>query len=42
MPCRDCGATVGRALDSLLAQEGADFEVVAVDDGSTDDTLAVL
>jgi len=42
MPCRDCGATVGRAIESLLAQEGADFEVVAVDDGSTDDTLAVL
>lgn len=42
MPCHNCGDTVGRALDSLLAQEGADFEVVAVDDGSTDDTAGVL
>ncbi len=42
MPCHNCGDTVGRALDSLLAQTGADFEVVAVDDGSTDHTAAVL
>jgi glycosyltransferase involved in cell wall biosynthesis len=42
MPCYNCGDTVGRALDSLLAQTLADFEVVAVDDGSTDDTGAVL
>lgn len=42
MPCYNCGETVGRALDSLLAQSCADFEVVAVDDGSTDDTAGVL
>ena len=30
MPCYNCGDTVGRALDSLLAQRCADFEVVAV------------
>ncbi|MBG0790804.1 MAG: glycosyltransferase family 2 protein [Desulfovibrionaceae bacterium] len=42
MPCFNCGDTVGRALDSLLAQEGVSFEVVAVDDGSTDGTGAVL
>lgn len=42
MPCYNCGDTVGRALDSLLAQQDADFEIVAVDDGSTDDTAGVL
>jgi len=42
MPCYNCGDTVGQALDSLLAQTCTDFEVVAVDDGSTDDTAGVL
>ena len=42
MPCYNCGETVGKALDSLLAQSCADFEVVAVDDGSTDNTATVL
>ncbi|QJB55078.1 glycosyltransferase family A protein [Pseudodesulfovibrio sp. zrk46] len=42
MPCYNCGDTVGRALDSLLAQTCTDFEVVAVDDGSTDNTAGVL
>ncbi|MCJ2166097.1 MULTISPECIES: glycosyltransferase family 2 protein [unclassified Pseudodesulfovibrio] len=42
MPCHNCGDTVGRALDSLLGQTCTDFEVVAVDDGSDDDTAGVL
>jgi glycosyltransferase involved in cell wall biosynthesis len=37
------GATlIGETLDSLWAQSFGDFEVVAVDDCSTDDTLEVL
>lgn len=34
--------TVGAALDSLLAQTEPDWECVIVDDGSTDDTAALL
>lgn len=35
-------AFVAESIASLLAQEGADFEIIAIDDGSTDDTLAQL
>lgn len=42
IPCYNCGALVGETLDSLVAQSFRDFEVVCVNDGSTDDTLAVL
>ena len=34
--------SVGESIGSLLAQEHADIEIIAVDDGSTDDTLAQL
>jgi len=42
LPCYNCEATVGSTLDSVLAQTCADFEVVAVNDGSDDNTAGVL
>ncbi len=42
MPVRNAGSTVSRAVQSILDQTLADFELVVVDDGSTDDTPAIL
>lgn len=33
---------IGKSLDSIFAQTFTDFEVIVVNDGSTDDTLEVL
>ncbi|MBM9532224.1 glycosyltransferase family 2 protein, partial [Desulfoprunum benzoelyticum] len=42
MPCYNARDSLGACLESLLAQTWEDFEVVAVNDGSTDATLDVL
>jgi glycosyltransferase involved in cell wall biosynthesis len=42
LPVRDGVATLASALESLSAQTCEDFEIVAVDDGSRDDSAAVL
>jgi glycosyltransferase involved in cell wall biosynthesis len=42
IPAYNAAWCVGKAVDSVLAQRGCDFEVIVVDDGSTDDTAAVL
>lgn len=42
MPVYNGAAYLGQALDSLLLQTYPDFEVIAVDDGSTDDSWVLL
>lgn len=42
LPCYQAAATLSEALDSLAAQTFTDYEIIAVDDGSTDCTLAIL
>jgi glycosyltransferase involved in cell wall biosynthesis len=42
LPCRDAAATLGETIASLDTQTFADFEVVAVNDGSLDGTGGML
>lgn len=42
LPVHNTGAYLRQALDSLLAQTFTDFEIIAVDDGSSDDSSAIL
>ena len=42
IPVYNGAATIGRALASVFAQTFTDYEVVVVNDGSTDDTASVL
>lgn len=42
IPCYNCEETIDKCLDSLEAQTYKDFQLVAVNDGSTDGTLHKL
>lgn len=42
IPTFNRAGTLRNAIDSALAQDFDDFEVIVVDDGSTDDTWAIL
>jgi len=41
VPARDEEASLGACLESLIAQTGAAFEIIVVDDGSTDRTREI-
>ena len=42
IPAYNCAPFLSAAIESALAQEGVDHEVIVVDDGSTDATPAIL
>jgi glycosyltransferase involved in cell wall biosynthesis len=42
IPTYNRARTIGKAIDSVLAQTFQDYEVIVVDDGSQDDTKTVL
>ena len=42
MPAYNAARFIGKAVDGILAQTYGDFELIVVDDGSSDDTAAVL
>ena len=41
IPCYNAGRYLGECLESVLAQDERDWEAIVIDDGSTDDTLAI-
>ena len=42
VPCYNVEAYVEKCIESVMAQTFSDFELILVDDGSTDKTLAIL
>ena len=42
VPARNEEASLAACLESLVAQEGVDFEIIVVDDASTDGAWEVL
>lgn len=41
IPAYNCEKYIGRCLDSILNQENLEFEIIVINDGSTDNTLKI-
>ena len=42
IPCFNQGKYIAECLDSVLAQTFTNYEVIIVNDGSTDDSLKII
>lgn len=42
IPCYNAAAYIGATIDSVLAQDYPDLEIIVVDDGSRDDSVALV
>ncbi len=42
MPAFNCESTIGESIDSVLAQTFQDWELIIIDDASTDSTLSII
>jgi len=42
MPAYNAGKYIDEAISSVLAQSFADFELLIINDGSTDNTLKII
>ncbi|MBV5343048.1 glycosyltransferase family 2 protein [bacterium] len=42
MPCYNAELYIRRAIRSVLQQSYLDFELIIIDDGSTDNSLAII
>ena len=42
IPCYNAARTIAATIESVLSQQGVEMELLVVDDGSTDDSLAII
>lgn len=42
VPCHNAGATIGKCLEALFSSDYRNFEVIVVDDGSTDNSADLI